>query len=343
MSLMAEIREQPGVIERALETGSGPLRKAAAFMQDAAFVVIAARGTSDNAARYARYVWETRNRVPVMLAAPSVYSLYASPPRLHGGLVVGLSQSGQSPDIVGVLEEGRRQGCPTVAITNSPGSPLADAADVVIDIGAGAETAVAATKSYTAQLLAIARISIEAAPDRSGENALNELPAILRRIFADEAAIEAAAHSYREMERCVVLGRGYHYASAYEWSLKLKELAYVAAEPYSPADFRHGPIAMIASGYPALAIAQSGRTFDDMLDLLRRLAGAHGARLLVISDRPEALELAADPVRLPTGLPEWIGPLAAILPAQLFTYHLTRARGHDPDNPRGLEKVTLTT
>jgi glucosamine--fructose-6-phosphate aminotransferase (isomerizing) len=341
MTLHSEIHEQPDVIERALQGGDEPIRRAAAALRKAAYTVIAARGTSDNAARYAKYVWEAHNRIPVSLAAPSVFSVYRTPPNLHGALVVGLSQSGRSPDIVAVVAEGARQGCPTVAVTNDLDSPLARAAGVVVDIGAGAEAAVAATKTYTGELLAIARISA-AAGGEPPVDGLDRLPDWIRAVLALDGPILAAAQRYRDAERCVVLGRGYNYATAFEWSLKLKELAYVAAEPYSPADFRHGPIALVADGFPALAVAPSGAVFEDMLDLIVRLKSRHRARLVVISDEPRALALADDPIPLPRGIPEWLSPLVAIVPAQLFCFHLTRAKGHDPDNPRSIQKVTLT-
>jgi glucosamine--fructose-6-phosphate aminotransferase (isomerizing) len=257
-------------------------------------------------------------------------------------VVVGLSQSGQSPDIVSVISEGARQGCRTAAITNEADSPLARAAEVVIDIGAGPEQAIAATKTYTAELLAIARLSIAASGAVPPAGSLDDIPDRIREVLEMDGSIRAAAERYRTADRCVVLGRGYNYATAFEWSLKLKELAYVAAEPYSPADFRHGPIALVADGFPALAVAPSGAIFEDMLDLIRRLKTRQHARLVVISDEPRALELADDPIPLPGGIPEWASPLVAIVPAQLFCYHLTRAKGLDPDNPRLIQKVTLT-
>jgi glucosamine--fructose-6-phosphate aminotransferase (isomerizing) len=342
MTLLTEIREQPAILSARLQDGREAIRAAAGLLREARFVLIAARGTSDNAARYAKYVWETINRVPVMLAGPSIFGIYESPPRLQGAVVVGLSQSGMSPDIVRVLEEGSRQGCPTVAITNTPGSPLCRAADIVVDVGACAEESVAATKSYTAQLLAIAMIAAAGADDPGLEVQLETLPDRVQAALGLADRTAAAAENYAEMARCVVLGRGYNYATAFEWALKIKELAYVAAEPYSSADFRHGPIAMITRRFPALAAAPSGRIFPDVLALLETLKTQHNARLAVISDEPLALDLADHPIPLPGNVPEWLSPIVSIIPAQLFCHHLALARGHDPDRPRGLNKVTLT-
>jgi glucosamine--fructose-6-phosphate aminotransferase (isomerizing) len=253
-----------------------------------------------------------------------------------------VSQSGQSPDIVAVLEEGRRQGCATLAITNEVNSPLAEAAEFVIEIKAGEEQAVAATKTYTAELMAIAMLSTALDEDAQAQEAMGRVPGWVSQALELDAAIAVLAERYRYMSRCVVIGRGYNYATAFEWSLKLKELTYVVAEPYSPADFLHGPIAMIEHGFPVLAVAPAGRVFEDVLDLLERLRRELRAELLVISDEPRALEKAQSPLQLPEGIPEWLSPLVAIVPAQLFAYHLTLAKGYDADSPRQIQKVTET-
>jgi len=165
---------------------------------------------------------------------------------------------------------------------------------------------------------------------------------VVRQALLLDESIERVAERYCYMERCVVLGRGYNYATAFEWSLKLKELAYVVAEPYSSADFQHGPIAIVGRGFPVLAVAPGGAVYADMLSLLRRLDNEHQAELLVISDEEEALALARTSLRLPRDIPEWLSPVMSIVPAQLFCYHLTRAKGYDTEAPRGLSKVTLT-
>ena len=344
MSLHKEILEQPEVLDRLLTQGRDTIQKIGDKIRHISpqYVFLAARGTSDNAGRYANYLWGSINRLPVALATPSLFTYYRQPPRLDGALVVGVSQSGQSPDIVSVLEEGRRQGRPTLAITNAPDSPLAAQADFLIDIHAGVEAAVAATKTYTAELMAIAMLSAAMGQDEGQLQALSLVPGWLRQVLALDDQIARIAERYRYMSHCVVIGRGYNYATAFEWSLKLKELTYVVAEPYSSADFQHGPIAMVDSGFPVMAVGTSGQVFKDILDLLTRLRKQHKAELLVVSDRSDALELAQSPLALPEGIPEWVTPLAAILPAQLFAYHLTLVRGYDPDNPRVIHKVTET-
>jgi len=256
--------------------------------------------------------------------------------------VVGISQSGMSPDIIAVLEEGHRQGCPTLAITNAPDSPLAESADYVLDIQAGPEKAVAATKTYTAELQAIAMLSAALSDSQQAWDELGQLPAWIEQVLSLDDSLALSAQRYRYMSQCVVLGRGYNYATAFEWALKLKELTYVEAEPYSSADFQHGPIAMVASGFPVFAIAPQGKVFQSMLKVLQHLRDDLNADLLVISNDEGALRQAQLPIHIPIEIPEWLTPIVGIVPAQLLAYHLTRAKGYDTEQPRGLTKVTLT-
>ncbi len=341
--LQEEIRQQPRVLAALLDAEADRARQIAAELRgrEIQYVIIAARGTSDNAARYGQYLLGAHNRLPVGLATPSLFSVYRQPPRLAGALVIGISQSGQSPDIVAVLAEGRQQGAPTLAITNDPGSPLAAQADYLLPLHAGEERAVAATKTYTAQLAALALLSCALGGDRERFDALQRVPQALDRVLRTEPQIAQTVERYRYMETCVVLGRGYNYATAFEIALKLKELTYLIAESYSSADFMHGPIAVVGSGFPALVVAPSGEMFDTMRRFSLELR-SRGAELLVISDQRALLDEATTPLPLPAGIPEWLSPLAAIVPGQLFALHLTLAKGHDPDQPQGLQKVTIT-
>jgi glutamine---fructose-6-phosphate transaminase (isomerizing) len=344
MTLEREIHEQPAVLARLIDSQGSAIRAIAARVREKGIqtVFLAARGSSDNAGLYAKYVWGVHNGLPIALAAPSLFSVYKRPPSIGHTLVVGISQSGQSPDIVGVLEEGRRQGAETLAIVNAPASPLARAAASVVDISAGDEKAVAATKTYTAQLMAVAMLSAALAGDERRWAELSRVPAAVQQVLEHEPEIAARAERYRFMNHCVVLGRGFNYATAFEWALKLKELSYVVAEPYSSADFQHGPMALLERGFPVLAATPSGAVFDDTLALLRRMVRERFVELLVVSDRDEALEIANTPVRLPSGIAEWLTPIVAVVAAQLFCLHLTRAKGLDTEAPRGLNKVTLT-
>jgi glucosamine--fructose-6-phosphate aminotransferase (isomerizing) len=241
-----------------------------------------------------------------------------------------------------VLEEGKRQGCLTLAVTNATGSPLAKTADFVLDIRAGQELSVAATKTYTAELMAIAMLSVALDKNTNRHRELEQVPAWVTETLALEERISRIAERYRYMEQCVVLGRGYNYATAFEWSLKLKELTYVVADPYSSADFLHGPIAMVDQGFPVMAAVPDGRVFDNMLTLLKRLRLEHHAELLVISNREEAIQLAQSAVQLPSGIPEWLSPIVCIVPAQLFAYYLANTKGYDTEVPRSIHKITRT-
>ena len=341
--LQTEIRQQPQVLMTLLDREIENARRIAADLRarSVKYVIMAARGTSDNAARYGQYLFGAYNRLPVGLATPSLFSVYGQPPQLEDSLIIGISQSGQSPDIVAVLEEGQRQGAPTLAVTNDPDSPLAAQADYVIPLHAGEERAVAATKTYTAQLTALALLSCALGDDPDRLAALRRAPLAVERALDREELIADAVGRYRYMETCVVLGRGYNYATAFEIALKLKELNYLIAESYSSADFMHGPIAVVGSGFPALVVAPSGKMFDTMRDFTMELK-SRGAELLIISDRQDLLAEAVTPLPLPEGVPEWLSPIVAIVLGQLFALHLTLTKGHDPDQPHGLQKVTTT-
>lgn len=344
MGLHSEIHEQPDILTRMLDTQMAQFEQIAARIRerDIHSVFLAARGTSDHAGLYAKYLLGMVNRLPVALAAPSMFSVYERPPLLKNTLVIGISQSGQSPDIVSVLAEGKRQGQLTLVITNTPDSLLAHEADFVIDVQAGVEQAVAATKTYTAELMAVAMVSaaLTGEPGRLAE--LQRVPDLVRQALTLSDAIAARTERYRYMTQCVVLGRGYNYATAFEWALKLKELAYVVAEPYSSADFRHGPIAIVEPGFPVLAVVPDGAIYPDLQSLLAVLVKERQAEVLVVSNREEALRLAHVPVQLPSDLPEWLSPMVTIIPAQLFCLHLTQDKGFDTECPRGLSKITET-
>jgi glutamine---fructose-6-phosphate transaminase (isomerizing) len=344
MTLQTEIFEQPERLSDLLHNQRSAIEKIAQAIRqrDIRWVFLAARGTSDNAGRYANYLWGAQNHLPLALATPSLFTYYNQPPQLKDALVVGISQSGQSPDIVSVLAEGRRQGCLTLAITNETGSPLAATADLVIDIQAGVEKAVAATKTYTTELMAVAMLSAALADNKTFWKELGRVPGWVAAVLKQDTPIARMAERYRYMRQCVVLGRGFNYCTAFEWALKLKELTYVVAEPYSSADFRHGPIAMIEGGFPVMAVVPNGMVFDTMLEILGKLRHEQSAELVIISDEKRALSLAQSPILLPSGLPEWLTPIVGIVPAQLFAGHLTRAKGLDPEKPRTIGKITET-
>jgi glutamine---fructose-6-phosphate transaminase (isomerizing) len=351
MSLHDEIWEQPEVAARLLAGQRAAVDTVAAALQGRPIdlVLIAARGSSDHAAIYAQYLFGALHRLPVALAAPALASVYGVTPLLEHALVIGISQSGRSPDVVGILDAARDQGAPTVAITNDPTSALARAADHVLDISAGPERATAATKTYTMSLLAVAMLvaAIDGGTGFAGDRAtrmaaLDALPEVMARALATEPDVRTVAEGRAGLDRCIVLGRGFEYATAREWALKLKELAQIAADPYSAADFQHGPLALVEPGYPVLAVAPTGAALAGMDELLRRLRDQHGVELTIISDDAATRELGTAALTTPSAPAEWLSPLVSTLPAQLYAYHVTRARGQDTERPRWISKVTLT-
>lgn len=341
--LYKEIHEQPMALARLLQEERSTIHKLAAAIRqrDVGQVMIAARGTSDNAGRYAQYLLGAVNGLSVTLATPSLFTIYERPPRLDNTLVIGISQSGQSPDIVAVLAEGRRQGALTAAITNAPESALGQTADFVIDLHAGTEKSVAATKTYTGELAAIALLSAILADDAAMLTALQQIPTQVAQTLTIGPDISRIAERYRYIRACVVIGRGFNYATAFELALKLKELTYTMAEPYSSADFMHGPLALVEEAFPAIVVAPSGKMLPEMQSFMGTLK-ERGAEVLVISDDDAALALARTPIKLPVTVPEWASPMVTIVPGQLFAMHLAYTRDFDVDQPRAIRKVTET-
>ncbi len=336
MSLLErELREQPAALARLLERQGTHADELAALLRrdDVRYLLIASRGSSSNAARYAQYLLGRASRVPVAFATPSLYTLYEQPPRLEGALVVGISQSGESPDVKAVVDEARRQGRPTIALTNVPESPIARAAEAVLPLEAGDEQSVAATKTYLNSLGAIALLFAASTGDARARAELERMPAQveaqLERSLADVAAIDAWIGGG------TVVGRGINYGSAFEIALKIRELAGLLFEAWSAADLMHGPIAAIVPDWPVIAIAPQGPTRASMQAVVDGLA-ARGARLLVIGEEQDAA------LRLVPGVPEWLSPLVTVIPGQLVALRLAELRGGDVDHPHGLQKVTLT-
>lgn len=336
--MAAEIAEQPAVWRRFLAEGrDAGLAAAVAAIRahPPRMVLLVARGTSDHAALYAKYLVEIELGLPAGLVSPSTMTAYGARPDLRDVLMIGISQSGGSPDLVRCLEIGRAGGACTVAVTNNAGSDLAMAADQHVDVLAGPERAVAATKSYTAQLLALHEL-LMAVGGRSGGSAA-ALPDLGAALVERDADIAALAVRYRFAQRMITTGRGYSYATAREAALKLMETAYVSAQAFSGADLLHGPLALVEPQVPVLAVVADGTGGDAMgpaLDRLREL----DADVCVIG-RPTA---AAAGIVLPVGIPERLSPVLEIVPLQQLARHVAVDRGGDPDAPRGLRKITET-
>ncbi len=342
MLLKNEIAQQPDVISRLLDESEAATELVAAAIREfnPVFVCIAARGTSDHAAIYAQYLLGAVLRMPVMLATPSLHTVYGRSPDFSKALVIGISQSGKAEDVRAVLNDARVQGGLTLAITNYDDSALAQSAAYHLPLLAEEEFSVAATKTYTAQLTVIAMLASALADDEEMRSDLMNLPQLARETLDLSEGIADWAGRYRAMDRLSVLGRGFNYATACEISLKVKELTYIASEGYSEADFRHGPIAVVQAGYPVILVAPQGRAFATMRDISNRVK-EKGAETLLISDDEDMLGEATGAMRVPSA-PEWLSPIIAVMPGQVFAMRQALARGYEVDKPRGLSKVTIT-
>ena len=337
-----EIGEQPLLASRMLAESRGAVAAIAARLgaSKPRGFVIAARGSSDHAALYAKYLFGARNRMMVTLAAPSLFTSYGSPPSLDGQCVIGISQSGAAPDVIAVIEEAARQGAITVAVTNEPESRLAQASELLLALGAGPERSVPASKTYVASLLALALISEAIDPDPSFEAALGQVPPALSAALEQDTELDRLVPALMG-PRAIVLGRGFNFSTAEEIALKLTETSYVLARAWSVADFEHGPIAVVEPGFPVVLVDGRGLVSADLESMGRRLTD-HGCRVVRLLDGagdhgdPEAT------VSLDSGLPEELTPLTLAVLGQLLAHRLALARGIDPDLPRALNKVTRT-
>ena len=341
--LESELRDQPAALARLIEKQLAYAEEIADLFRrgDVQYVLIASRGRSSNAARYAPYLLGRAHRVPVAFATPSLFTLYEQPPRLDGALVVGISQSGESPDVVEVVLEAKRQGRPSIAITNSPSSPLGRAADAGVKLEAGPEQAVAATKTYVHSHGAGAVIFATTTGDSQALAELRRVPsqiqAQIERSWQDVAALDVLG----PVDGGTVIARGINYCTSYEVALKIRELSGLLFEAYSAADLMHGPVAAIGPGWPVFAVAPSGPALEAMEAAVEDVA-RRGARLIVVSDQPRLLQHGEVALPLVEGLPEWLSPLVAVVPGQLAALRLAQLRGVDLDNPLGLSKITLT-
>jgi glucosamine--fructose-6-phosphate aminotransferase (isomerizing) len=348
--MLEEVREQPEALLQTLEQG---MAEAEALKRHFAkgrprLIVLVARGTSDNAAQFGRYLIEITTRIPVSLAAPSILTLYGCPVDLHDVLVIGISQSGESTDTNAVLEDARKRGATTVGITNNADGALAGIVEFPMRIAAGDEISVAATKTYTCQLLALYLIAY--ALDGGIElEQLRKMPEWVRGVLELEEDIEALVERYFFMSRAVTVGRGLNYANALEFGLKLMETCYVVAERFSAADLMHGPIALVEPAFPVFVFAPGGVTWPSIAGVLDRLQELKAETLVITDSRnPEVRDKAARLIQIPEApgmgaSPEDLyTPIPYIVPAQLFAGQLAALKGLNPDQPRTLRKITRT-
>jgi glutamine---fructose-6-phosphate transaminase (isomerizing) len=341
MSLMLqEIAEQPQVLERTIVAEREKMTKLGDFLRqkDIDLIILVARGSSDNAALFGRYLLEVTTGIPVSLAAPSIFTLYKAKLRLKRAVVIGVSQSGEGVDINHVLEQSKSFGAFTIAITNEANSSIAKIADETLLIHAGREKSVAATKTYTGQMIHFYMLA-----GVIGDRRLDyhKIPDFVQVSLKLEEKVKEIVQRYIFMENCVVVGRGMNYGNSYELALKLMETCYVVAERFSSADFFHGPLAIVERRFPVILFAPKGVTRQSSIDLVNRLREL-GADCLSITNDDEAASLATHSIMLPAEIDEFLSPIPFIVPAQLFAAHLSEAKGLDPDEPRSLEKITRT-
>lgn len=356
MSIMLdEIRQQPAAIERTLKPEWRRAEKLRRHFEKnpVQFVILAARGTSDNAAQFGRYLLEITTGIPVSLAAPSIATLYRSRLKVEHCAVVAISQSGESTDTNLFLEEAKSGGAFTIGITNESESSLARMAEHSFLVRAGKEKSVAATKTYSGQLLSFYLLAYAlGAPIELG--ALERLAEWTEAALKLETEIRVRAERYRFMKHAVSIGRGLNYSNSLEFALKMMETCYVVAERFSAADLMHGPIAMLEASFPSFIFCPSGVTWEPMCELLKKLQSI-GAEMLLITDKSNKAAQAipgqtGPPLTIPVALAQKKGklpeevytPIPYIIPAQLFAASLAEVKGLNPDSPRTLNKVTQT-
>jgi glucosamine--fructose-6-phosphate aminotransferase (isomerizing) len=340
--MMEEIFDQPRALRRTFqaERAHAEAVKRYAVKKGFRLIVLVARGTSDNAALFGRYLLELTTGIPVSLAAASVHTLYHTRLYLRDAVVVGVSQSGEGTDINMVLKSAKRRGAFTIGITNEPRSTMAGIADEVFLVRAGRQRSVAATKTYTGQLLMFYLLAGGLGPHVSLA-AVSEIPDRVEEALKLAPEICELVERYRYMRHCAVVARGLNLANAYEMALKLMETCYVVAERFSSADFAHGPVALVERDFPVLIFIPPGKVFADLKKLALRL-GKLRAETLLISSSEAKLPPSTRAIRVPGPIPEVYTPIPYIVPGQLFAASLAEVKGLDPDKPRSLQIVTRT-
>lgn len=338
--MLQEIGEQPAVLEKTINAEHGKTSKIGEFIRSRGIdlIVIVARGSSDNASLFGRYLIEITCGIPVSLCAPSVFTLYDAKLNLNKALVIGVSQSGEGTDINTVLDSAKTSGAFTLAVTNEPDSTMAKIADEALVIHAGREKSVAATKTYTGQMLYFYMLA-EALGGKSLD--YRRIPAYVQSALELRPQIADLVKCYKEMDNCVVVGRGLNYGNSYELALKLMETCYVVAERFSSADFFHGPLAIVETSFPAIIFGPTGVTKKSNIDLLARLSDLKAVSLSITNDEDIAAA-STTALRMPVEIDEFLSPIPFIVPGQLFAALLAAEKGIDADAPRSLSKVTKT-
>jgi len=340
--MLEEIAEQPAALAQTIQSESAKVAELGRFLRerDIDLIVLVARGSSDNAALFGRYLLEITTGIPVSLSAPSVYTLYNARLKLNRALVVGVSQSGEGEDINLVLESARSYGAYTVGMTNEVDSTMTRIVDQALLTQGGRERSVAATKTFTGQMMLFYLLAAELG-DPSRQIRYDLIPEFAAKALEQKSAVLELVQRYVFMENCVVVGRGLAYANAYELALKLMETCYVVAERFSSADFLHGPLAMIERHFPVLVFAPPGVMLSGVRELIGRLGELH-ADVMAISSDLDLAGACSRSIIMPKEIDEFLAPIPYIIPGQLFAALLAQAKGLNPDAPRSLSKVTRT-
>lgn len=342
-TMMQEVQQQPAALEKLLRLERKNVEKIGTAIKERGgrFMVFAARGSSDNAAVYGKYLLEYRNAIACELAAPSIFTVYGRRVNLKESTVLGISQSGEGTDIIETLARAKESGAFTVAVTNTAKSSITAVADAVIHLRAGKERGLAATKTYTCQLMAMMMLSAALRGEKRFWDGLARIPGRMEKLLSLEEPIAELAERYRYMQHCVIIGRGFNYATVKEAALKMMETCYLVAQPFSTADFQHGPIAMAEEGFPVFLCAADGKMAPALLKMARGLK-KRGVETVAVSSRPDILELSQKAIRMPFSPPEITSPIFYIVPFQIFSNYCALAKGIDPDSPRYLKKITRT-
>ncbi len=342
--MLREIFEQPEVLEKCMKKNSAVIEEVTrvARKNDIRHVLIAARGTSDHAAVYGKYIIELLLGIPVTLAASSIFTVYGRELNLEKSLVAGISQSGEAADVLEVIKSANCNGAITVGITNNTGSVISKESRFSLDCVAGLEKSVAATKTFTAQMFLIAQLAATWSGNTDLLDQLSSIHGKVSETLGISSQIDSIVNRYRFMDECFVISRGTNYAVALEAALKIQETTYVRAKGFAASDFQHGPIAMIDRNIPVIVFCPDGPSLESMIPLIEQFENEHIDTILV-SNRDDILKKGTVSLRVPCTSNDFISPFYNTVTAQIFACKLSLAKGLNPDSPRRLKKVTITT
>ncbi|HEY8390147.1 MAG TPA: SIS domain-containing protein [Clostridia bacterium] len=344
MTIMeSEIFQQSDVLKNCLNYNKQTLNDLVKTLKEKNIenVVVAARGSSDNASNYFKYVFESLAGLPVALAAPSINTLYNTKLSLKHSLVIGVSQSGAAEDVMAVINNAKESGAVTVCITNNLESKMAKLADFHLYCNADKERSVAATKTFTSQMYLLANLAAYYAENEEVKAELESVPENLNKIFALKENIAVLSEKYKNMSSLIVLARGTNYAIAQETALKIQETTYINARAYAASDFHHGPFAIVDDKSTVMLIAPKGLSQNDMVEMKDKLLGVD-AKVIVMTNDQTIAQGATDTMLLPVEGSDYVMPFYNVVASQLWACYMSVARGLNPDAPRGLKKVTIT-